>query len=326
MKLGYKELSGHIEENPSPVYLFSGQENFLKEELLRKLISKFSLGFNLDVLYGGESSGEDIVSRALTFPFGTSRRLVVVRSAEQLLDVDRERILSYIENPSPDTLLILVAEVKSGSDRFFSKVAEVSVEIDFRTMYENEVVPWLVSRARALGKRLTPKAAYELKELAGRDLRLLANELEKLSIEVGERKEIKLEDVQTLAGGSRVNTTFELVDAIGRKRRNLALRILSSLIQQGKAAPEIIGLLAWQFRRLWRVKIYVEKGMQLHEIAKVLKIPGFHTRGLIAQAGKFSHEKLRESFTALLETDVKTKSGEAPAIALELLIVRLCQG
>jgi DNA polymerase-3 subunit delta len=325
MRLDYKKLLQHIEENPSPVYLFSGQENFLKEELLRKLISKFNPGFNLDVLYGGESSGEDIVSRALTFPFGVSRRLVVVKSAEQLPDADRKKILSYIENPSPDTLFILMAEVKSGSDRFFSKVAEAGVEIDFRAMYENEVAPWLVSRARALGKRLTPKAAYELKERAGRDLRLLANELEKLSTEVGERGEIKLEDVQTLAGESKVNTAFELVDAIGRKKRNLGLRILSSLIQRGKTAPEIVGLLAWQLRRVWRAKSYIEKGMKLDEISKALKIPRFHTRGLIAQAGKFSHEKLREGFTALLETDVKTKSGEAPAIALELLIIRLCQ-
>ena len=164
-----------------------------------------------------------------------------------------------------------------------------------------------------------------IKERVGQDLRVLANELEKISIEVGERREIGPEDVQTVAGESRIRTGFELVDAIGGKKRNVALRILSSIIQQGKSAPEIIGLLAWQFRRIWRVKTCMEKGMKLPEIAKVLRIHTFHTRGLITQAGKFSHEKLRETFSALLETDVKTKSGERPSVALELLIIRLCQ-
>lgn len=325
MKLGYKKLLEHIEKNPSPVYLFSGQENFLKEELLGKVMSGFDPDFNVDVFYGGESSGEDIVSGAVTFAFGTSRRLVVVKKAEQLTQKDRERILCYLENPSPETLLILMAEVKSGSDRFFSKVAEAGAEIEFRAMYENEVMPWLMDRAHALGKSLTPRAAHELMENAGQDLRLLANEVEKLCIEVGERREISGEDVQALSGKSRLRTTFELVDAIGRKKRNLALRVLSSLIQRGKTAPEIVGLLAWQFRRIWRVKICIEKGMKLPEIAKVLRIHRFHTRGLISQAAKFSHEKLRESFTSLLETDVKAKSGERPSIALELLIIRLCQ-
>lgn len=325
MKLDYRKLLQHIEKKPSRVYLLSGLEEFLKEELLGKVISGFGSDFNLDIFYGGESSGEDIVSRALTFPFGGTRRLIVVKKAEELQDADKERILSYVENPLDSTLLVLEAGVKSGSNRFFKTVAEAGIEIDFRPMYENEVIPWLMDRARVFGKRLTPRAAHELKEHAGQDLRVLANELEKLSIEVGERREISPEDVQTVAGESRIRTAFELVDAIGGKKRNLALRILSSIIQQGKTAPEIIGLLAWQFRRIWRVKICIEKGMKLPEIAKALRIHTFHTRGLIPQAGKFSHEKLRETFAALLETDVKTKTGERPSVALELLIIRLCQ-
>jgi len=325
MKLDYRKLSNHVEKNLSPVYVFSGEEEFLKEELLKELISRFNSGFNINVFYGGESSGEDIVSSALTLPFGSSRRLVIVKSAEQLTQKDRERIFCYLENPSSETLFVLEALVKSGSNSFFNKVSKIGVEIDFRAMYENEVLPWLMDRAKALGKRLPPRVAYGMKEHTGCGLRLLANELDKLILEVGDRREISIGDVEAITGESRVVSPFELVNAIGSQNRNLALKVLSSLLQRGKNSHEIIALLAWQFRRIWSAKVYTEKGMRSAEVAKLMKVPNFSARGLIKQAQKFSHNKLRNVFAQLLETDVKTKSGESPALALEVLVIRLCR-
>ena len=325
MKLDYKKLLRHIVENPSPVYLFSGEEDFLKGELIRKLMSEFNAGFGVNIFYAGENPAEEILSAAMTVPFASGKKLVLVKSAEKFSGSDREKMLSYFENPSPDTLVLLEARVRSGADSFFSKVAKLGVEINFRAMYENEIIPWLMNRARVYGKRLLPKAAYELKEQAGRDLRVLANELEKLLVKVGERGEITLEDVKATTGESRVRSAFEFADAISGKKKNLAFRILSSLIQQGKTPPEIIGILAWQFRRIWLAKCHSEKGMKLAEITRAMKIPHFSARGLVTQAKKFSDDKLNDIFTILLDTDIKTKTGESSAFALELLVIRLCE-
>jgi DNA polymerase-3 subunit delta len=328
MRVAYGKLVQHIKENPSPVYLLSGEEGFLKEELLKQIISAIPLepvSFNYDVFYGGENSGAEIVSRALTFPFGPSRRLIVVKSAKLLTEEDKEKLLSYLESPSENTLLILAADMKSTQTGFFGKAARLGVEIDFKTMYDNEIMPWLRKRADSMGKCLSFRAAYELKEHAGTNLRQLTNELEKLSVQVGGRKEIEVEDVRLSVGESRIRTGFELADAIGNKKEAAALSVLSSLIEQGKSAPEIIGLLAWQFRRIWGTKIRMETGLGHGEIAKALKIPGFAVRGLVAQARKFSHIKLEESFSLLLKTDVGTKSGEIRSLSLELLVIRLCR-
>lgn len=289
------------------------------------IIPKEVVSFNYDVFYGGESSGEEIVSAALTFPFGTSRRLVVVKSAELMTREDIEKIISYLDNPCENSLIILMAEIRDTQGPSFRELVRRGAETNFKPMYDREVVPWLRNRANTLGKRLTFRAAYELKEHVGMDLRQLANELEKLTAQVGERKEIEVEDVETSVGETRVRTGFEFLDAIGDKRETVALSILKSLLQQGKAGPEIIGLLAWQFRRIWRTKIYMERGVRSVDIAGVLRVPGFQVRRLVTQAGKFSHHKLEESFANLLETDIRTKSGGAPHLALELLVVRLCR-
>ncbi len=329
MKLTYKQILQDIEKNPSPVYLFSGKENFLKEEFLKQILATIPpelAGFNYDVFYGGENSGEEIISQALAFPFGTSRRLVVVKSAELLNEKDREKILSYVDNPSENTLLILLADVKDSKTSFFSRVLRKGREINFRSMYANEIIPWLRNRAKASGKELSPRAAYELKERAGGDLRSLANELDKLYALTSGRKEIEVEDVDISAGKGRVRTGFEFADAIGKKKKSDALNILFSLIQQGEPAPRIIGLLAWQFRRIWKAKICMENGMQVQKISKAMNVPLFVARELAGQARRFSQDKLEDSFSALLETDIKTKSGAPSKLTLQLLVIRLCQG
>ena len=65
--------------------------------------------------------------------------------------------------------------------------------------------------------------------------------------------------------------------------------------------------------------------MKLAEITRAMKIPHFSARGLVTQAKKFSDDKLNDIFTILLDTDIKTKTGESSALALELLVIRLCE-
>ncbi len=326
MKLNYSRILQDIEKKPSPVYLFSGKENFLKEEFLKQVLSTIPpelAGFNCDIFYGGENSGGEIIAQAIAFPFGASRRMVVVKSAELLKEKDMEDILSYLENPSGNTVLILLADIKNSKTGFFSRVSKKGREIDFRSMYRNEIIPWLRNRAKASGKELSPRAAYELKERSGGNLRTLANELEKLYALTGERKKIEVEDVDISAGKSRIRTGFEFVDAIGKKKKSDALNILFSLMQQGEPALKIIGLLAWQFRRIWKVKICMENGMQLQDISKAANMPLFVVKELTGQAKRFSQDKLKDSFSALLETDIKIKSTAPSKLTLELLVIRL---
>lgn len=327
MKLDYSRILQDIEKKPSAVYLFSGKENFLKEEFLKQVLSTIPpelAGFNCEIFYGGENSGEEIISQALAFPFGTSRKLVVVKSAELLKKNDMENILSYLENPSGNTVLILLADIKDSKTGFFSRVSKKGKEINFKSMYQNEIIPWLKNRAKASGKELSPRAAYELKERAGGDLRTLENELEKLYALTSGRKKIEVEDVDISSGKSRIRTGFEFLDAIGKKNKSDALNILFSLIQQGEHALKIIGLLAWQFRRIWKVKICVENGMQMQEISKTMNMPVFVVKELTGQAKRFSQDKLKDSFSALLETDIKIKSSAPFKLTLELLVIRLC--
>lgn len=66
-----------------PVYLFYGQEGYLREQAVNRLIKFFrqdgGSDFNIDLIDGDTATVGDMVASAETLPLFTQRRLVVVK-------------------------------------------------------------------------------------------------------------------------------------------------------------------------------------------------------------------------------------------------------
>jgi len=95
----------------SPVYLFYGEEDFLVDEAARRVVDVAlpteGREFNLEVIYGSETDGRDIVSRASSFPMMSDRRVVVVREMDKL--VNKELLSNYIDHPLQTNCLVLLS-------------------------------------------------------------------------------------------------------------------------------------------------------------------------------------------------------------------------
>jgi DNA polymerase-3 subunit delta len=80
MKLDYKSLIKNLKEGTiEPLYFFHGPQEYLKEEALSLLISKLVdpnlRSFNLDILFGPDSSADEIFNLISTLPMNAERRL-----------------------------------------------------------------------------------------------------------------------------------------------------------------------------------------------------------------------------------------------------------
>src|SRR5579872_4468174 len=72
-----------------PVWVFHGEEEFLRSELLAKaplllVPDESTRSFNCDVLYGSETSIEQITTLARAYPMMAEQRLVIVREANRV--------------------------------------------------------------------------------------------------------------------------------------------------------------------------------------------------------------------------------------------------
>ncbi len=111
---------------------------------------------------------------------------------------------------------------------------------------------------RRHGKKMTNEAFSQLKERI-RDEAILEPELAKLLNYVGERKEIRLRDVQAIVTETHEENMLALFDALAKRDKRLALEVLDNLfltmsLPADKALLAVHGYLVRQTRLLLQTK------------------------------------------------------------------------
>lgn len=327
----YEELVSRLDKKEVEIsYLFSGGEEFRKENVLHKLKEILQEGkgwedFNYNLFYAHQTSGKEIATCAQTLPFMAKRRMIVVKDAEKFTLEDEKHILSYLKAPSYNTCLIfLVYDVKK---RFFKEISKFVEHIIFYSPFENQISAWIKKEVSQYNKSISESACLYLKEEVGNSLINLHNEIEKLAVYVKDKREIELEDVQFLVGHTKVDNVFQLLDELGKKRGKKALKIIKNLIEKGEEPVKVLVMVVRYIRNLIKAKLLLKKGNTYEEIRISLGAKKYPFREFIKQVNNFSYEELKEDFHLLLLADREIKTGKKNAsLVLELLILKLtCQ-
>ncbi len=307
----------------SPVYLFYGEEDFLIEEatdaVVDAALTEDERGFNLDILYGTEADARDVVSHASSFPMMAERRVVVLREADKLSQ--GEILASYVENPSPSTCLILTCTKPDMRRKPFVTVKKGGIAVEFKPMWENQVVSWVSARAKKSKRTLAADAGALLVAYAGTSLRELDNELEKLYIYVGDKTTITTEDVSAVVGLSKEFTVFDLQWAIASKDPGKATHVLERMIQAGEQPIVMVAVLTKFFQTLARVHDVRRRGSSSGQAMSQAGVYSFIDR--YEQAlNRFSFREVEDAFILLSQVDEKLKSTAIdPKLLMQSFIV-----
>ena len=92
----------------APVVLLHGPEAFLAEEAVARLTRVVCsdpalLAMSRDVLEAREAGADGVVRAAETLPWGTAKRLVVVRGVESFGPKQAEPLIAYLRSPNSCT-------------------------------------------------------------------------------------------------------------------------------------------------------------------------------------------------------------------------------
>jgi DNA polymerase III subunit delta len=314
------------QQPPAPLYLITGEEDLLRDGAVASLKTGI-LGeqgdFNFDQFYGDEAHGADIVNCASEMPVFAERRLVVVKSAEKLPARESDALLPYLKDPVGTTTLVFVSPKLDGRLKFSQALARAAVTVDCSPLRDAQLGPWITREADRLGVRLQDQAVQVLKEISGGSLYALRREFEKLASYVTAGRLATADDVQMLRGTEPGASVFDLTLAIAGGDRARTLSILARNLDAGEAPLRILGSLAWQYRRLWKVKDQLEAGGREGEAARTLRMDPTRVRAFLS---RFSHAHLQAALPLFLETDGLLKGGSQshPRIVMERLLLRLC--
>lgn len=306
----------------APVYVLYGAETYLRDRAAAAIVDHaFGEGdlrdFNYDEFDLTARQGIDgAIAAADQLPMMSARRVVRVAdirvaaaaNRDTLREDDEEILARYLANPSPSTVLILVADELNGNRKVTRLLKAHATMVGFERLKDADVTAWITKLARDLGSRIDDLAVRLLVDLVGANLRRLDNEIKKLSTAAMPDGVITAELVEALVLPSSDVENFVLTDAIisGRPERTIAA--MKKVLDAGGEPIALLGLISYNIRRLLMAKEMMDRGEDRSRVAGVLKMRYGDQEPFLAAARRVDRAKLIPIFDKLKNADLAMKT------------------
>ncbi len=312
----------------APLYFIYGEEEFLAtravQRLIEKLVAPDFKDFNFTTYYGKECKAEQLLDNAMTLPMFAERRVILVKRAEELPAEQLEQLITYIKAPSPETCLIFHAAKIDLRRKFFTELKKTDLLVEYKKLKDEQLSAFIRRDAEGNGKRVDSAAADLLIYYCGNSLRELVSQIDKLVTYVGKRDLISVDDVRAIVSDTKIDTVFELANALGSRNVEKAIRQLQILLRDPDSPYMLVGALARHFRQLCMIRALLDHRASHDEISKQAKINPYFLKGMLVQAQKFKMDEYRKIFLLLHETDMGLKSGGRQGTLFEMLLFEIC--
>ena len=296
----------------APIYFLMGEEAYyidvISDYIESYVLQEEEKGFNQMVLYGKEVSIQDIVSNSKRYPMMAERQVIIVKEAQNLTKTI-EQLVEYAKNPQPTTVLVFNYKYKTLDKRktLYKALSKTAVVFESKKIYEDKIPNWIQSFLKSKQISITPKAALMLTEFLGTDLSKIANELNKLEIVVGAKKEITPELIEENIGISKDFNNFELQKALGNLDHKKAYQIVYYFAENPKQHPFVltISILYMYFSKL--MTLHTVRDRNPSTIAKALKVNPYFVNDYIAVSRNFPMKRISGVLETLRTYDTKSK-------------------
>ncbi len=301
----------------APVYFLQGDEPYFIDQISNFIesnaLEEAQKGFNQVVLYGRDHDVASVLTQAKRFPMMSDRQVVIVKEAQNILDLNKEsgssQLLSYLENPLPSTILVFAHKNKmlDGRKALGKQFDKKGVLVNSKKLYDNQVPDWVRTYCIDSGHAIGQKAVMLIADSVGNDLSRIATEVQKMLVNFSAHTEINEDHVQKYIGISKDYNVFELQNAIGNRDVLKANKIIHYFEQDPKGNPiiPIIALLYSYFSKILLVHHSQDKSDR--GVAAKLKVNPYFAKDYIRAARNYNIAAVVMSIQAIHKADKQSK-------------------
>ena len=293
-----------------PVYWLEGEEPYYIDKLIdyaeKYILTESESSFNLSVYYGRDAKLEEVVNACKRYPMFSERQVVILKEAQQMKDV--EKLETYIDSPLASTVFIVGLKEKKidGRSKLAKQLKNKTVLVSTKKLYDNELPEWTSKMIHQKSLEVHSKALHMLVEHIGNDLQRLENEVEKITVNLQNRKQITEDDIEQFVGVSKEFNIFELQAAMGRRDLNAALKIIHYFEANPKAAPiQLVLPTLYSFFS----KLYIAASSTSRDeyaIAALLGLKGFFAKQYIHAIQCYSFFEIEKALILLHHYNLKS--------------------
>ena len=296
----------------SPVYFLMGEETYyidlISDLLENKVLSEEEKSFNQTILYGKDTTAEEIISVCKRFPMMSKFQLVIIKEAQDLSS-KIDGLINYLLNPMHSTVLVINYKYKTLDKRkkIYKAIQKFGLILNSKKPYENQVSTWILNKLKEDNYTIDLKANQMLVEFLGGDLKMINNQLNKLKLLKPENNYIDPKLIEKNIGISKDFNIFELRNAIGSGNLSKALVIGNYFSSNIKAYPTqlVLSSLFNYFIQIFQFHSLNNKSDI--NVASTLGINKFSAKDFNKAAKIYPMKKISSIITLIKNIDLKSK-------------------
>lgn len=307
------------------IYLFYGEEGFLKKMYKKRFISKLCEDgdtINYNHFEGSKINVKELMGLADTMPFFAENRLIIIENSGFFKKPTAE-LGEYFSQIPETTHMIFVEEEVDKRGKMYKATQKYGKAVEFKAQDSKSLAQWIKAQFKQADLQVRDKTIQFLIETVGDDMFRLYHEVEKLIAYTMGCGEVTEDDIETVCVAQITDQMFKMVDAVSDKKQKEAFEYYYDLIALKVAPIQIFNMLRRHYRILHQMKAFEGTGVGNSEIIEICGIKPFLVRKYKEQIRRFEQKTLREILEEIAEMEETIKTGGlTDKLALELFIVK----
>jgi len=316
---GYQKLKKDLSDGgvPGQLYLFHGEETYLRDYYLGRLREKLLSGgmgeFNLHEIKARDMTPHALEEAVDCLPMMAERTLILVTDYDLFKAGEKEReeyIRIFSQLPEYCCVVFVYDLIEYKGDartKLAAALKKCGTLVNFVRQDQGDLVDWVRRRFRALGKDIDSRLALELIFLCGDLMTSLIGEIEKIGA-YSRQNHITRADIEAVATPQLDAVVFRMTDAIGERNFDRAMAVLGELYRMQEPPIKIMWSLGRQMRQIYSARLALEAGKGSSYVASLWGIKPYPADKLMASARRFSLKWCRKAVIRCGQTDLAMKS------------------
>lgn len=313
-------------ENLASIYFLFGEDHFTINSAI-KLIEKITkplitTDFDKEtVSLEKKASAADIIDLAYTFPFGSEKKLLIVKNFENLSN--KKVLAEYIKKPTESTILVIAnyGKISNLNVEPYKSLIKHNMIFEARELKGRELENWVERRCTKLSIKINSENVKTLIEIVGEDKSLLEMQLQKFKSFLSENVEITTEEIKKLSSATKEYSIFDLMNALGKGSKLNSIKVINNLLDNGKDLVFIVSMLTKYISVISQSIEFQQRNLSDFDASKAIGVSPYYYKNCKNASFLKNEKTLRQATNALYNTDLLIKTSNIDQKTLSIMML-----
>ena len=329
--MNYNELRLKIKQGIDPLYVFFGEEVYLRTYMVsflsEKIVEPDFADFNSLTLDSETLSAATVADFFEAVPVMADKKLLLIKDAGLLSAKCRDaELFAKMFSDIPDYVTVIITEDTADKrGKLYKSLSKAGTVCEFSYLERPELKQRVLKKLAAVKKNISNADLEFFLDRCSSDLTEIRLNTEKLIAYSGSRDVIKKDDIEKNITPPLLNRVYDISEAVMNKNSDYALRLLSDLKKNGESGVRILAILGGYFSDLCRAAAISKENMSYSDAVDAMNLPParrFVAQKLLSRAKTVDIKYAEKCLSDCVRAENAIKNGTAAEWqALDMLVL-----